>query len=499
MRGFMSGVIWGGVVSVFGLGVVSQLAPLPGGMAEPVAANEAAAPATAPEVASEVAPVTAAGAGAEPAADEPGDMAEAAPPSAEPVTPEPVTPEPAAPEAAAPEAAGSEPVSEVAAPAPVQPEDMAPALPDVAQPESVSPDMAALQPDEGAEAPLPGEMPAHSPLAPDLPSDPGSEADAPAMTEPVAPAEPLLDRPAPAPEAVAEPAPAPVSDTVPGPVTDPVTEPAPASEPEPKPAPEPQAVAKAPAEPAVTTNRLPRIEPEPAAGAEAEAPVDTRPLARFAAPFTNPANKPLYSILLLDDGTAEVDRAAIAGLEIPVTLVLDPTSPKAAELSALYRKAGKEVAMLATALPKGAKANDVQVTFESHAKALPEAVAVVDLAEGGFQGNRALASDLVPVIKDQGRGIVTHDRGLNAGDQVARREGVPAAMIFRALDAEGEATPLIRRYLDRAAFKAVQDGRVAVIGQARPDTLAALVEWAAEGRAGSVALAPLTAILTVPE
>jgi len=30
MRGFLSGVIWGGVVSVAGLAVISQVAPLPG-------------------------------------------------------------------------------------------------------------------------------------------------------------------------------------------------------------------------------------------------------------------------------------------------------------------------------------------------------------------------------------------------------------------------------------------------------------------------------------
>ena len=257
----------------------------------------------------------------------------------------------------------------------------------------------------------------------------------------------------------------------------------------------------------VTTNRLPRIDAVPeAAGAaaapeaEAEAaPADRRPLARFAAPFQNPANKPLYAILLLDEGGADLDRAALAAMPLPVTIVLDPAASEAGKLAAEYRKAGKEVAMLASGLPKGATPSDVQVSFEAHAKALPEAVAVVDLPIEGFQNNRKLAGDLLPVIKDQGRGLVTFDKGLNAGDQVARREGVPAALIFRELDAEGEAAPLIRRYLDRAAFKAVQDGRVAVLGRARPETIAALLEWSVEGRAGSVALAPLTAVLSVPE
>ena len=504
VRGVVSGLIWGGVVSVFGLGVVSQLAPLPG-------AEKAANDIVAPKVEAVPEPVKA----PEPVVLEP--EGEAAPAEgAEPATPElAATPETETPE---PETVPPEPV------APVTAEGEAPGAEATAQitaPELVDP----------SAAPLPGEVPAHSPLAPEVVGEP----EAAAMLEPLAPAEPLLDSPAGAevetpgalvremPDlALAEPA-APV---VPLPaVPEPETATPEAATPE---AALPEATLPeagtpepvAPLAPAaglpevvegVTTNRLPRIEPEadPAAAAAApeagEAPVleaepaDTRPLARFAAPFENPANKPLYAILILDDGAAGVDRAALAALPLPLTIVLDPSSPEAGKLAADYRKAGKEVAMLASGLPKGATASDVQVSFEAHAKTLPEAVAVVDLPLEGFQNNRKLAADLLPVIKDQGRGLVTFDKGLNAGDQVARREGVPAALIFRELDAEGEGAPLIRRYLDRAAFKAVQDGRVTVLGRARPETIAALLEWSVEGRAGSVALAPLTAVLSVPE
>jgi len=162
-----------------------------------------------------------------------------------------------------------------------------------------------------------------------------------------------------------------------------------------------------------------------------------------------------------------------------VTFVLDPLAPGAAEAAAIYRAEMQEVVFAAAGLPPGATAADVEQTFQSHALALPEAGAVVDLPEGGFQDDRAL----------------TFDKGLNAGDQVARREAVPAALIFRELDAGGESAPVIRRYLDRAAFKAAQDGQVVVLGHATPDTIAALMEWSLEGRAGSVALAPLTAVL----
>ncbi len=243
------------------------------------------------------------------------------------------------------------------------------------------------------------------------------------------------------------------------------------------------------------TGRLPTIGAE---GKDAAAkPEDQPPVTRYAAAFDNPGGKPAFAILLLDPGTAEVDRVKLAALPFPVTFVLDPQAANAAEAAATYRAAGKEVVMLASGIPKGATAGDLEQSFQSNSSALPESVAVMDLASGGFQDNRPLATLVVPVIKAEGRGLLTFDRGLNAADQVARREDVPAAVIFRSLDAEGEEAPVIRRYLDRAAFKAAQDGRVAVLGTARMETVAAILEWTVEGRASSVALAPVSAVLRV--
>lgn len=449
MRGFLSGVISGGIVGVLGLGVLSQLAPPPAGRPAPAAevANVDAPPVTVPEAAPAESPAAAPATvpAAEPAAPEQPDMAEAAPPPTASEAPEapqrPVEP------AAAPDLALA-PATEPAAPVqPALPEAGADsdAAPAAAEPPPVPPltpeEEAMLAPvDEGA---LPDEIPAHSPLAPE----------APAEAETEAPAEPLLDRPQPG-----------LTGTVDG----------------------------------VTTGRLPAIDVAPPVDPAATGPDladDPRPLIRYAMPFDNPAAKPLYAIVLADNGLPGVDRAAIAALPLPVTIALDPAAPDAEEIAGAYRTAGKEVAMLATGLPKGATAADVQVTFAANADTLPQAVAVVDLPQGGFQNDRKLASDVVPVIKDQGRGLVTFDRGLNAADQVARRESVPAAVMFRQIDGEGESVPVMRRYLDRAAFKAAQDGKVVVYGTVAPDTIAALLEWSVEGRAGSVALAPLTAVL----
>jgi hypothetical protein len=256
----------------------------------------------------------------------------------------------------------------------------------------------------------------------------------------------------------------------------------------------------------VTTNRLPRI--GDAAPEGTEAPSDpqtevaetaptlgTTPLELFRRAFDNPDAKPLFSIILIDDGSPDLDRANLAALPFPVSFAVDPMAANSAEASRIYRDAGQEVVMLASGIPDGATASDLEQTFQALDMALPEAVAVIDRVEGGFQENLDQAGQVLPIIAEQGRGIVTYDQGLNPADQIARREGVPSATVFRILDATGESVPKMRNYLDRAAFKAAQEGRVVVIGSTRPETVAALLEWTVEGRAASVALAPVSAVL----
>jgi len=281
--------------------------------------------------------------------------------------------------------------------------------------------------------------------------------------------------------------------------------PEPTLEPTPEPAPEPTPGLPLDVE-GVTVDRLPQIGdaavvPDAAAPAEEVAPVDPAdlpPLQRDARAFENPGQKPLFAIILIDTGEVDLDRAALAAIPFPVSFALDPLDPASPGRAELYRAAGQEVLMLATGLPDGAQASDVEVALSVMGDALPQAVAVIDTVEGAFQDDRPLATGVIPVIASQGRGVVTWDRGLNAADQVARRDGVPSAVIFRALDTEGEGSPVIRRYLDRAAFKAAQEGRVVVAGFTRPETIAALMEWAVEGRSASVALAPVTAVLSLP-
>ena len=250
----------------------------------------------------------------------------------------------------------------------------------------------------------------------------------------------------------------------------------------------------------VVVGRLPRIGDAPteaAPDAGSASPADSRPIALYAASFANPEAKPVLAIVLIDSGSAELDREGLAALPFPVTFALDPMDPASPDRAAVYRAAGKEVVMLATGIADGSQASDIEVAFQSMEQGLPEAVAVMDLADPAFQDTRPLASLVVPVVGAQGRGLLTWDQGLNAADQVARREDIAAAVIFRDLTSAGEDGTAIRRVLDRAVFKAGQDGRVTVAANATPETVATLLEWTVEGRAATVAIGPLTAVMTV--
>lgn len=491
IRNFVTGIVVGGVVAGAGLGVVSQLAPLPKPAGQVMAGQQKPAASKDAVKAAEPAP-------------KPPAVADEAKPAAE-SKPAAVAPAPDAKPADAPAvapAAQQQPEAAAPLPAPIT----APATELPAKPPSASAEAPAGLNDPAAGA-APPQVQAGSDMAPSPASPAGLPAD---MATDAAPAP--ADLPPPAPQETTEtlltPAPAPEAAT---PSTI-VMDPPPAPEETAPAAPLPTVLDTSKPETlapstgltksvdGVTVGRLPSIAAPTDETAPAEAPVpviDKRPIAQYAAAFTNDLGKPEFAVLLVDNGAADLDRAKLAALPFPVSFVIDPLDPGAAAAAATYRAAGKEVVMLASGIPTGAVAGDLEQTFQANAAVLPEAVAVMDLGAKGFQDNRPLASMVVPIIKDQGRGLVTFDAGLNAADQVARREDVPSVVIFRDLDAGGEDTPLIRRYLDRAAFKAAQEGRVVVVGTTRPETIAALMEWSIEGKGASVALAPISAVLKV--
>lgn len=498
LRRFVSGLVWGGVVAGLGLAVVSQVAPRPVAPSLDAASGTdvvAVAPAAAPVAKSAAAPAVTEvpaveAAPADPKAQEtaqsPAPIAQTAAPEAPaPATapadtaPQAVAEAMAATPAAKPDAAVPQPTPPEAAPAPV----LEPAPAQVAA-DSAAP--AALAAADAANDSATDSGLAVAPKADAAPAVGAAPAAIATSDEPLltpAPQAPAIRKADPAPPIVAS-------------VEDPPRLLTPDSDPG---LPGKVAVALPDAQP--KSSGLPQIGAAPT-DATADQPLpettvidDLPPIAAFARPFENTEAKPLFAILLVDDGSATLDRATLAALPFPVTFVVDPQAPNAAEAAATYRAGLQEVVMSATGLPDGSEPADIERSFEANATILPETVAVIDTGPEGRLEDRAVAAAVVPILQDQGRGLITYDVGLNAAGQAARRAALPTVALFRVLDAEGENQLTIRRYLDRAAFKAAQEGKVVVIGSTRPETVAAILEWTVEGRAASVALAPVTAVL----
>jgi polysaccharide deacetylase 2 family uncharacterized protein YibQ len=214
-------------------------------------------------------------------------------------------------------------------------------------------------------------------------------------------------------------------------------------------------------------------------------------LARFARPFDSSDSRPRMAVLLIDEG-ARPD--GLQTLDLPVSFAVDALAPDAAAAMLAYRAAGQEVALIAP-LPEGAQASDVAVALDGYRALVPEAVAVLEAVPGGLQSGRAQIDQVLATLAASGMGLATYPSGLNPGQKAADKAGLPATVVYRIIDGEGQNAAAIGRFLDQAAFRAGQEGAVLLVGHARPETLAALADWSTGIRARSVALAPLSVVL----
>ena len=242
------------------------------------------------------------------------------------------------------------------------------------------------------------------------------------------------------------------------------------------------------------TGRLPTIE----ASAEASEPggsAQMGALVRNAVAFDNPQSMPLFSVILIDVGGLGLERDALTTFSFPVTFAIDPTAPDAAEAAQRYRDAGFEVLLLPAGLPSGATPQDLETTLQTYFDRFPSASGLLDTPTGGIQGNHALSGQLLDIAADTGHGMVFYDQGLSSAKREADKAGLPAALVYRELDAGQERAPVITRYLDRAAFEAGQTGEVVMVGHTYADTVAALFAWAASQKGSQMAMAPISAVL----
>ena len=499
-RGLLSGLIWGSVIAVGGAAVVSVTNPLP--QAPAVSSNEPGV--SEPAAASEPASVPSAQSGAESAADQPES--------------------PAAPQSdtlAALENADTTPAE-----APVV-QDASP-LGDAAEPDDQTPAISTT-----SEAPPAPNVATPAPTAP-AGSDGVSISTEPAQPTPPAPAdqgsgfapsEPKVTVAAPSePQTPAEPAPTanPVTDTgeaAEETVAEPRVAALPRVEPETPEGPRDDPEAEASAQPvapspgigqrvAPLTERtpgassLPSVAPAPEPAAELEAAPepaanpDAPPFERFVAPFSNPDDKPLLSIVLIDD-EGSIGAEALQTFPYPLTFALNPFDPDAPEKMARYRAAGFEVLAMVD-LPLDATAQDAETALEVGLGTLNEVIGVIEGVDSGVQGSRPLSDQVTAILRDKGYGFITQNSGLNTVQKLAAREGVPSAFVFRDFDGANQTPTVMRRFLDQAAFRAGQEGGVIMLGRVRPDTVSALLLWGLQDRASRVALAPASAILAQP-
>ncbi|WP_298857156.1 polysaccharide deacteylase family 2 protein [uncultured Sulfitobacter sp.] len=243
-------------------------------------------------------------------------------------------------------------------------------------------------------------------------------------------------------------------------------------------------------------NRSPQLEATPVETVS-QTP-DTRPISTFAQPFENPEGKPLMSIVLMDTG-ADLDADAIglpalSSFPYPVSFAVDVNLFDAAERAERYRAEGFDVLAMVN-LPQGARPTDAEVSLSVALNGMPEIVGVIEGTGAGLQGSREVADQVTRILLASGHGLVAQSKGLNSMPKLALKEGVPAAPVFRDFDSEGQQPRVIRRFLDQAAFKAGQEGGVIMLGRLRPETIEALLVWGLADRAGSVALAPVSAVL----
>ncbi len=221
--------------------------------------------------------------------------------------------------------------------------------------------------------------------------------------------------------------------------------------------------------------------------------VRQRPLDRYAVSFENTEDQPLLSIVLIDDDKAQ-GLDALTGFPHPISFAIDPAAPDAPEKMARHRAAGHEVVALVD-LPEGATAQDAEVALFAGFDLLNETVGLLEGAQTGIGGSRALSDQVSVFLAETGRGLITRKNGLNSVQKFAARRGVPSAVVFRDFDGAGQTPTAMRRFLDQAALRAGQEGGVIMLGRVRPETVSALLLWGDKHRAARVALAPVSAVL----
>lgn len=221
----------------------------------------------------------------------------------------------------------------------------------------------------------------------------------------------------------------------------------------------------------------------------------TEALSLYAASVEVPHGASVLSMILIDDGSLSGATDVVAALPFAASVAIDPSRADATEVMQAYRDAGIEVFALAQ-VPDGARPSDTEVILQASFAQLPEAIGLIDVGQARLQDDRATAEMAMARLADEGRGFVATSSGLNPALRAAASADVPAAMVYRQLDADDEDANVIRRYLDQASFRARNQGGVVLVGRLRADTISALTLWASSAQGdGGIFIAPVSVLL----
>jgi len=240
-----------------------------------------------------------------------------------------------------------------------------------------------------------------------------------------------------------------------------------------------------------TSTRLPTV------GANEEESVDTlaaRPVEVNAEQFENADEKPVMAIVLVDTGEAAFDMEALESFPYPLSLAVSTLDPNVAAKTTDYRARGFEVLAMVD-MPTDATASDVEQALQAHLSVSDAFVGVMEGLDDGLQGSKEISDQVTQALLESGHGLLMQTNGLNTAQKLAAKEGVPSNTVFREFDTGEQTAVVMRRFLDGAAFKAGQEQGVVMVGQLRDEAISALLLWALQDRAGTVAMAPVSAAL----
>ncbi|WP_091842988.1 divergent polysaccharide deacetylase family protein [Palleronia pelagia] len=240
--------------------------------------------------------------------------------------------------------------------------------------------------------------------------------------------------------------------------------------------------AESPGAPVVTASPL-EIDPD---APVAELTGD--PMTDFRQPFDNPEDLPVMAVILLDYGGPMID------VPVNATIALDPTMPDVADRAAAYFAMGFEVAVMPDTTGGGSPA-EISEALRASLSAVPFSLAVVEDPSRPIGTATETVEVILDGLSDSGHGLVTLPEGQNRAQQLAARADVPAGLVFRQIDNQGQDLAAVKRFLDNAAFRARQEETVILLGRNRPETTGAILEWRLGNRASDVELAPLSAAL----